>query len=90
MYEGFRKSSDSVVPEIVSTDSESIVKFVKRLLKKSLYENSDFEVTKEYISIELRYNSKSYVSFYQKQIANKYPNNTKVIGNRITVYFEEK
>lgn len=69
------------------SDRDSIIASVKHILRSGLYESGDFEVTNKYISIDLTYDSKSYVEFYQRVIAGQYPGLTKIDGTRITVYF---
>lgn len=69
------------------TDKESVIKNVKHLLRKTLYEDSDFSVTDKYISVDMIYDSKDYVKFYQEQIKETYPLNTRVSGTRVYIYF---
>lgn len=92
MTDGFAASlrSDPGPVECRPSDRNSVVEFVRKLLKRSLYEDCDFEVTDKYISIDLRYDSRSYVDFYQGQVSKAYPDNAKIEGTRITVYFGER
>lgn len=69
------------------TDKDSVLRFIKRLFKRSVYEESDFDLTDEYILIDLRYDSKDYVAFYQGEILRRYPVNTKLQGTCVTVNF---
>jgi len=76
-------------PVEIPEHGKPIVEFVKRELKHSLYEDSDFEITDEYISIDLVYDSRSYVSYHQERIQGRFPGRTRTDGTRVTVHFGE-
>ena len=84
-YDSLNRPEPVKVPE----HGKLIVESVKKILERTLYEDSDFEITDEYISIDLVYDSKSYVSFYQERITERYANSIRLDGTRVTVYFGE-
>lgn len=86
-FDGFPKQDPPPAP--ASTDKDSVVTFLRRLLRRSLYEDSDFEVTQKYIKVDLLYDSKSYVKFYIDEVLKKYPNNTTINGTSVTIHFGE-
>lgn len=83
----YRVPAKPAAEEPAPRDRDSVVSFVKHTLRNSLYESGDFEVTDDYISIDLAYDSKSYVEFYQGAIAERYPEDTRLDGTRVTVYY---
>ena len=69
------------------TDRDSVVRGVHHVLRSSVYEDCDFSVTDDYISVDLVYDSRDYVRFYQGQVKSMYPRNTRVRGTRVTIKF---
>lgn len=70
------------------TDRKSVEEWLRHLLRRGLYEDSDFCVTNEYITVDMCYDSKSYVKSYRDQIKARYPRHARFRGTKVTIHFE--
>ena len=67
---------------------EDVIKGLKFLLRKNVYEDEDYHISEHSVSIDLIYNSKGDVEFYIEQLKKKFPGMVTVShGNHITIHY---
>ena len=66
---------------------DKIIDIVKNVLRFGLYEDGDFEVTQEYIRVDLAYDTASTVDSYQDRLKAKFPGRVNIDDTITTIFF---
>lgn len=69
---------------------DEVIAGLKKVLDYAVYEESDYEITEEYVRIDLAYDSKGTVDSYQGRLKDKYPGRVTTDGTITTIYFKAR
>ncbi|MBD3260623.1 MAG: hypothetical protein GF334_02930 [Candidatus Altiarchaeales archaeon] len=67
-----------------------IIAGLKKILSYGIYEDSDYEVTEDYIRVDLAYDTKGTVDSYQERLRSRYPGRVSVDGTITTIDFKAR